>query len=166
MDLNNKKKAQIPSVLTFFMILFAVTVTVILGKTVLNEVYGALNNESMMTATANITRNTMNDNFLVFDYAIPLLAVVMIIGLMITSFLIPTHPIFLVINIVGIFVLVFLGMVMTNVYGEIVSGEGATFFGTVADDYPTTNQLMQYLPYWGAIAIALASIIMFARGQT
>ena len=39
---------------------------------------------------------------------------------MITSFMIPTHPIFLAINFVGIFILVFMGMIMTNVYGEIV----------------------------------------------
>ena len=105
----------------------------------------------------------MKANFAVFDYSLVAMAVIMIIGLMVTSFLIPTHPIFVVINIIGIFILVFMGMIMTNVYGEVVSGEGAEYLGDTADSYPLTNFMINNLAYIGAVAVAITSIIMFSR---
>jgi hypothetical protein len=77
--------------------------------------------------------------------------------------MIPTHPIFLVINFIGIFVLVFLGMVVTNVYGELVAGTGAEYFEATAELFPYMNQLIIYLPYLGAIIVFITSIVMFTR---
>ena len=115
--------------------------TVVLGKYILDQVYDSLEEEGITTVVGNETRAQMEANFAVFDYALILMAVVMIIGLMITSFLIPTHPIFLVINIIGIFVLIFLGMIMTNVYGEMVAGEGAEYLGETAEEFVMYNFL-------------------------
>ena len=86
---------------------------------------------------------------------------------MITSFLIPTHPIFFVINIVGIFLLVFLGMVLTNIYGELVAGEVGIENGLddIAEGRPKINFLLSYLPYFGAIVLAIVSIVQFAKGR-
>lgn len=158
-----KKKAQIGNVIVMFIIIFAVSLTVILGKYILDQFYAALDAEGISTEQMNETRAAMESNYMTFDYAIVMLTVIMIIGLMVTSFLIPTHPIFLVINIVGIFILIFLGMVLTNAYGEIVSGEGAEYLGDTADQFSLINNLMIYLPYIGAVAIFVSSIIMYSR---
>ena len=69
------------------------------------------------------------------DFGMVMAVVGLTIGLIITSFLIPSHPIFLVVNIIGIFVLAIACMGLSNMYGEMIAGEGAVL-GTVADSLP------------------------------
>lgn len=167
-----KKKSQIAQAMTLFIIILVLAVTVVIGKVILNSFYSEMNvmvGNSTLTPAQKAQHTAMQTNvetsYLTFDYAIAAIAILFIIGGVITSFLIPSHPIFLVINIIGIFILVFLGMIMTNVYGELVSGEGATYLGDSADNFPLVNYLMQYLPYIGAVMVAICSIVMYARGM-
>ena len=146
-----------------FVVVFSLSITIVLGDYILDTFYEAVEEGGITTVQSNETRVVMQESFLVFDYSLMILAIIMIIGLMISSFLIPTHPIFLVINIIGIFILVFLGMVMTNVYGEIVSGEGAEYLGDSADKFSLINFMMNNIAFVGAIAIFLTSVIMFSR---
>ena len=162
---SNKHRGQLQHIMLFFIVIFAVGLTVILGKYILDQVYAGLENEGITTVVGNETRAAMEANFAVFDYALVTMAIIMIIGLMITSFLIPTHPIFLVINIVGIFILIFLGMIMTNVYGEIVSGEGADYLGDTADQFSMFNFMMNNIAFIGAIIVFITSIIIYSRSR-
>lgn len=149
----------------FFIVIFAVGLTIILGKYILDNVYDSLEDGGFTTTVGNESRATMESNFAVFDYALVTMAVIMIIGLMITSFLIPTHPIFLVINVIGIFVLIFLGMIMTNIYGEIVSGAGANFLGDTAEQYTMYNFMMNNISFIGAVVIFITSVIVYSRSR-
>jgi hypothetical protein len=92
------------------------------------------------------------------------LSVAMIIGLIITSMLIPTHPIFIVFNVIGIFVLVAFGMIMTNVYADVVGGDAG--LSDVAIGFPRMNFIIQYLPFLGAICVFIMSIVMYSRGTS
>lgn len=157
------KKAQIQEIITLFVVIFAVGITILLGRYILTEFYDAIDDSGItQTQEMNDTQNEINTSFLGFDYAMVVLVAVIIIGLMITSFMIPTHPIFIVVNIIGIFFLVFLGMVLNNVYGEIVAGEDEVL-GTQADEYSLLNYLITKLPYIGAIVIFVTSVIMYSR---
>lgn len=147
------------------MIVFALSLTVILGKYILDQFYSEMNAGGFTTPKAVEVESSMKTNFLMFDYAMVGLTVIMLIGLMITSFMIPTHPIFVVVNVIGIFVLVFIGMILTNSYGEIVAGTDSMLSAT-ADSYPKINFLMSILPFIAAVAVFLSSIIMYARGYS
>lgn len=160
-----RKKGQISQVMLMMVMILAIAITILLVKYVVSNFYDALDEGGISTTEMNNTRDIINQQFQMFDYGTLLLTICLIIGLMITSFLIPTHPIFLVVNVIGIFFLVFIGMIMTNVYGEIVSGAGADTLGDTADDMPMTNFLLQYLPFIGALTIFITSVIMFARGS-
>lgn len=159
------KKAQIQQIILFFVVIFAVTVSALLGRYILNTFYDAFDDAGLNTPETLQAQNTLQSNYMVMDYSIVLLSIVLIIGLMITSFLIPTHPAFLVLNIAGIFILVFLGMVLTNVYGELVAGE-TQVLGDVADEFNLSNYLITRLPYFGAIVIFISSVIMYSRSVT
>jgi hypothetical protein len=161
----HKSPGQLQNVILLFVIIFAVGITVVLGNYILTTVYDGLRDEGITTATSNEVMTQMEANFEVFDYALVLMAIIMIIGLMITSFLIPTHPIFLVINIIGIFILIFLGMIMTNVYGEIVAGEGVEYLGDSADVYTMYNFLMNNIAFIGAIVVFITSVIVYSRSR-
>lgn len=158
-----QKKAQIGQVIVFFVMMFAVILTIFIGIYVYNNVITAMDEADMLTETAEKTVDIMRINFAVYDYAVLGLAIIFITGMLISSFLIPSHPIFYAINIAAIFVLIFVGMQMVNAYGEIVAGEGVEYFGSIAAQFPIMNFIMQYLPFIGAIALTLACIVMFTR---
>lgn len=160
---NLNKKSQIADIIVFFIVIFSVGVSILLVKHILNEFYSEFNAQGLNTSKSTEVQATVEAAYGGFDYAIVVLAIVMIIFLMVTSFMIPTHPIFVVINIFGIFILVLMGMVMTNVYGEMVVGEDALLYDE-ADDFPKMNFIISYLPYFGAIIIFITSVIMFSRG--
>jgi len=160
------RKAQVQNVIGLFVIIITLAITIIFGRYFLGNFYDALDEGGVTTVTSNQSRDTFLANYAVFDYALTILCFVLIGGMMITSFMIPTHPIFIVVNVFGIFVLLFLGMIMTNIYGEFVAGnETALTIGATADQFSLTNFLMNNIAFIGAIAIALTSVITYARSQ-
>jgi hypothetical protein len=167
--MRKNKRGQIKSVILLFVIVLVVGLTIVLGRYILTNFHTAFE-DTVSGGTTNGTNalaalTAVETQYNTFDYAMVFIVVCMIIGLMVTSFMIPTHPIFAVLNLLGIFILVFVGMVMTNVYGTIVAGDDATLTAT-AGDFVMTNYLLSYLPYIGAIVILITSIIMFVRGST
>jgi len=160
------KKGQIVQVIFLFVVIFIVGITAVFGKYVLDSVYDAMEEAELTTQAGNESKAIMEAQYLTFDYALLTLTIIMIIGMIITSFMIPTHPIFMVINILGIFILIFMGMIMTNVYSELVSGEGADYLGDTADDFELTNFLLSYLPFIGAIVIFIVSVVTYSRATT
>jgi hypothetical protein len=157
------KKGQIGQVVVLFITVFTVILTIFIGRYVYNNIISEMDSSGYITPTAQKTVDIMENNFAVYDYAVLGMVIIFIAGMLIASFIIPSHPIFYAINIAGIFVLVFVGMQMTNAYGEIVAGEGVEYFGSIAVQYPIMNFIMQYLPYIGAVALTFACIIMFTR---
>jgi hypothetical protein len=149
------------------LIIVVLAFVVMLNKFILDAFYTEFSKIDNLPSEVNETRDTIQAQFVSFDYALVFLSVALIIGMIITSFFIPSHPIFFVFNIIGIFILVFVGMIMTNLYGEVFAGEIGVDSGLadIADDYPYTNYLISYLPYIGAIVMGIISVVMFAKGQ-
>jgi len=165
--LNTNKKGQVTQVLLFMIMIVILAFTVVFIKFFLGQFWSAWDSSGASTpATLEIEAGT-NEAFMSFDYAIVFLAIGLIIGMIFTSFLIPSHPIFFIVNIIGIFILIFFGMILTNIYGEMVAGEGSDEAGitTVAETYPKINYLIAYLPYISAVILGIMSIVMFAKGQ-
>jgi hypothetical protein len=148
-------------------VLLFIGICIILNKFVVKTFMEEINSMDDATDEMKQVETDFNNNFKLADYGLVLLTVSLMAGLVFTSFLIPSHPIFMVVNIIGIFLLVFMGMIMTNVYGEFVAGEVGVETGldVVAEDFPITNYLLSYLPYIGAIIIGIVTIVMYAKGQ-
>lgn len=97
-----------------------------------------------------------------YDYTFVFLVLALTAGLLISSFLIPTHPMFLVVNIVGIFILVIFSMILSNLFGYVATDPG---FEDFALQFPFIVFTMQYLP-WVCVTIALlATIVMYAKSR-
>lgn len=161
------KKGQIGQVVILMITLLAIGLTIMVGRLILTEFYTTLDENDLNSPAMETAQAGVESAFGSFDYAMVILTIVLMIGLIITSFLIPTHPLFMVINIIGIFVLVFIGMILTNVYGETVAGDAGVSSGLsiVADDFGKTNYLLSRLPFIGAIAIFISSVVMYAKGR-
>ncbi len=168
MDVHLKnKKASVYAVGILLATVVITAFTIVLSKYVIDNFY--VNFNAAVNATAEMTQaqTALQNNFMVFDYAIVIVIVILLLGLIFTSFMIPTHPVFMVINFVGIFVLVFLGMILNNAYGEFVTSDTVgnySLFAT-AQQFPAVNWAVSYLPYIAAFAIFLLTIIVYTRSQ-
>ena len=126
-----------------------------------HEFNDALEEDNLHTAESRQALVDMDVAFPTFDNMILFVLVVLSIGLIITSFFIPTHPIFMVVNVFGIFFLVFLGMVLSNLYADIIaeSPELASVYGT----FPKLNFIMNQLPWIAVILVFLCTIIQYSK---
>jgi len=105
------------------------------------------------TAVDSIFENTLNYVYLAVFFGL-------IISLIITSFMTPTHPIFYVFAIIIFFALIIVSVVLSNTYELITSS--ATFTAAVSD-LPIMNYIMLNLPLVAIVVGILAAIIIFSR---
>jgi len=104
-------------------------------------------------AVNGIFDNTMNYIFLAVFFGL-------LISLIITSFLTPTHPIFFIFAIIIFIALVLVSVVLSNAYEAITSS--ATFTSAVSH-MPIMDYIMLHLPLIAIVVGILAAIIIFSR---
>ena len=156
-----KKKGQIQQIAFFLILVFTIIFTLLISKYILIQFNTALEEDDLHTTESRQALVDMDVAFPTFDNMILFVLVVLSIGLIITSFFIPTHPIFLVINVFGIFFLAFLGMLLSNMYADIIaeSPELAEVSGT----FPKLNFVMNQLPWIACILVFLVTIIQYSK---
>jgi len=162
--LNNK--GIVLDILTIFISVIAVVVTLIIAGTVWNEFQGAFqestaNMSQEYSEDINQSMGHIDNAFETIDLLFfPIAVVGLIIGLIITSFLIPSHPIFVVVNIVGLIFLVFMSLVMQVIYEQIVAmpevASGVSYLTVMP-------YVMEFLPWIGAVAVLIATIIGYSK---
>ena len=155
------KKGQLQDIAYFMVLIFSLVLMIIFARIILNKFNDALEDGGMQTTESREALVNMNVAFPTFDNAILMIVILLSIGLIITSFFIPTHPIFLFINIFGIFFLCLLGMLLSNMYREMIleSPEMAEVYG----DFTKINFIMNKLPWIAAILIFIVTIIQYSK---
>lgn len=163
----NNKKGQVMQVLLFMGIIILLAMTAVFTYYIIDRFYNEFDDLGVTTPEMAQAESIMRSQVASVDYAIVFLLVALIGGLIITSFLIPSHPIFMVINVIGIFVLIFAGMIMSQVYGEVAYGETGVDLNIsgAADTFKYSSFLVNYLPFLGAIILGLVTLVMYARGS-
>ena len=157
------KKGSIYSIIVVMIFIVVVGFVIIMGKFIVGKFYDQMDAQIDETAEMTKAETKMLNNFVAFDYSIVIMTVILTLGLIVTSFMIPSHPIFMAVNFIGIFMLVYLGMLLNNVFGYLVAG-GSGLLTTTAEQFPKMIFLIQYLPYIAAILIFVVSIVMYSRG--
>jgi len=158
------KKGNFLAILVLMVVMLVFAITVVLSNYISNNFLTQFNNATNPTETQLEIQEGFTSSYIIYDYSVVFMVIGLIIGLMITSYLVPTHPVFLVINVIGIFVLIGFGMIMTNLYADLISADQG--LSDVASNYSRMNFVIQYLPYFGAIAVFLASVVMYSRGNS
>jgi len=158
-----KTNKQIQSMLLLLVTIVGFASTLLIGKFIFTEVETALESPDINNTAANLAYDQMGAMWGIFDNAILFVIIGLTIGLILTSFLIPVHPAFLVINILGMIALVFLSAVMGNIYSELIVQEGIS--AAVTGHFDKTTFVMQKLPWICAIIVLLSTIVMFAKGK-
>ena len=109
-------------------------------------------NQSFDT-TINVANNTLSAVWYVFFGGL-------LIGLFITAWFMPTHPILVAPFIVLLVIAVILGVAFSNMYEKLY---GVSQFSAIADTQTSINFMMSNLPYVALVIGILALIITFAK---
>ncbi len=156
-----KKKGQIEQIAFFLILIFSLVFSLLLSKYILVQFDNALEEDGLHTTESRQAIVDMNVAFPTFDNMILVVIVLLAIGLIITSFLIPTHPVFIVVNVFGIFFLAFLGMLLSNMYQDIL-GESSEL-AEVSGTFPKLNFVMNQLPWIAVILVFISTIVQYSK---
>lgn len=157
-------KAQIGEISFVIILITTIALCFIFAAFVYKSIQPQINGISFATNESVAAYNQFETAFPIFDHAMIFIIVGLTIGLLVTSFLIPTHPVFLVVNIFGFMILVFLAAVMSNTYYNVAAMD-PLLLNVTQQYYPATNYVMQYLPIICVGIIALSTIILFGKSQ-
>ena len=167
-----KTNKQVQAIAVFLVTFVIFAVTILLARHIFIQIETGIN--EVGNDQADQVFEDMDVAFSAFDSAILMIIVGLTIVLLFTSFMIPTHPIFLVINIVGLIVLVFMAGIVANVYGNIIDNPdiqqsllvNQSCVGGGCEYHLTkTTFIMTKLPWLCAIIITISTILMYAKGR-
>lgn len=96
------------------------------------------------------------------DYLTLALFIGMVLGIIITGFLVGGHPIFMGAYFLIVTVGVIISAIMANLWEDVT---GASIFGSTITSFPIANHLITYLPYYVAAVGIIGIIVMFAKPQ-
>jgi hypothetical protein len=159
--MKKNKKGQIQQIVYLMVLIFSVILTILVAKYIMVQFNQGLEDEGLHTTESREALVQMDTAFPTLDNAILGVIIFLSIGLIITSFFIPTHPIFLFINIIGIFFLCFLGMVLSNLYADIITNSDE--LASVYSSFPKLNFVMNQLPWIAAILVFIVTIVQFIK---
>lgn len=161
-----KKNGQIIEIVALLVTFLMIALTIVFGKYILYNVGDAISTSELSTVESNASLLKFQEAYNIFDYSIMFIVFGLTIALIITSFFIDTHPVFLVINIVGLVFLVFLAAVLSNLYGSVIDtypiNETMELGG---NDLGNTGFLMQKLPFLCAIIVFITTVVMYAKSR-
>lgn len=94
------------------------------------------------------------------DYVIFGVFMGLVLALIVTSYLVGGHPLFMFFYFIVIIVLVSMSAVMSNVWETTTT---MPVFGATISHYPITNNLMTYLPMYSSVVGFIGLVVMFAK---
>ena len=107
--------------------------------------------------------NEVGDAIAKIDYYYMLAFIFLVIGMMVSSFLVDFHPIFYVIFIISWVLAIVIGTILSIVYNTMILN---TYFSTMPTVMPFASFFLDYLPWFTTILGFLLSIVMFVRTKS
>jgi len=157
------KKAQIRDGAFILMTLTSIAITILIAGYLYNQIDAGFADSGLETNESSVAFDSFSLAFTAFDGGYAFIVIGMILALLVSSFFIPTHPIFIFVNILGIMILIFLGSVFSNLYSTIVAQPGLN--ATALQYFPISSFIALKLPWIGAIIIFLSTIVMYSKGK-
>jgi len=168
--IHKQKKGQIISISAFFVIVLSVLIlaTIIMSfvNTILTPVSSSLGNIS--EEAGNAVTNIESSFNKWWDIAIVLLVFLNVIILMISAYMIDTHPVFLIVYIIAVMLLVIFGGNVVGALEGLWDSDGV--FGTASpvgvdaiSHMPLTAYILNHFTMFIFSLIILSGIIMYSK---
>lgn len=160
-----KSKSQIQEISFVIFMITSIALCFVFAAYIYGAIMPQINSPSIANINSITAYNKFQAAFPIFDNSMIFIVIGLTVGLLVTSFLIPTHPVFLIINIFGFMVLVFLSAVMSNTYFDIAA-MNPSLTNVTQVYYPHTSYIMQYLPIICCAIVGLSTLILYAKGRS
>lgn len=103
----------------------------------------------------------ISDNVLSrLDYLVFVVFIVLLLGVIITGWLVGGIPLFMILYFIIIVITTALSAVLANTWESITQ---ASVFGATIAQFPLANHIVLYLPYYMTIIGMIGIIVMFAK---
>lgn len=161
----NSKRGEVSDMLIWLITIFILAVGLFIIIYVVPSISGGLRTAGLNDSTAGANAiDSMEDMASgVFNYGFLILFVGLVISLMISSFLIRTHPIFMFLYILFLGITLFVGLYLGNAYDTLKNN---AIFSSVVENASFINLVMGHIVEITLAVGALSMIIIFAKFST
>lgn len=163
LNFRNKRGSSIIDIIFVVILLFVVALSFIFAKFAFDDINTDLLADNDLGAEAKASLSSSNAGYTSWSDAIfGFLFFGLIIFLLISSYLIDTHPVFLVISVLAYIFVVFVIANITNTFEETMA---ETEFLALQSSYPIMMFIMNNLVLLISITFALMLIILYGKSQ-
>jgi hypothetical protein len=159
----NKKGNVIFDTLLIIVVLIVFSLVSILGYKIYSDFNTDLQADEDMNEYAKNMSADMNTRFpSIFDGAFVFLFILLWVFVIISSFMIDTHPIFFVCTaIISVFIII-IAASMANAWNDVTSDEE---FASLLVDFPFTVYIIQHYVMYVVILMFTAMVALFAKSR-
>ena len=160
MNLFHFKKAQAHNYIAVVIFLFIFAFISIVGTTIFLSFRSAFQETGYYTGAIESTGERFLAGFMLYDYIIPLIMVILIIGIAITSFRLRTHPAFFIITVITGLFTGFVSYFFNFIFVQLVSDE--VFTGTLVY-FPRTVLICTNLHWVALVCLIIGSLTLYGK---
>lgn len=156
------KKGDISDIFVFLIILFFLAISFIVGIFVNDKILDVITDTKLNESSASLTIisafETMNSYTIQRAYV--LIAGLLMIGMLVSAFLIRIHPAFIFIYIISLAFAILISVYLGNMYSELVETD---VLSEIATSQPMITYFMQHIVIILLSVGALSMIIIFSK---
>jgi len=152
------KKGFITDIVFFGVIIFVIALFFIFGLKWFSSVNDSLQATDMDNSSKEIIQNNVDRYSTVMDGIFIFVALIMVLGIVISIAMLPTHPLFFFVGVVlAVFGLIAVAII-GNSYDSVSTEESIS---ATVDEMPATNWIMDNIVLILAVTVILGFIIMY-----
>jgi len=152
------KKGNAFDVIYIMMILFLMAVVTLIAVTVYNAWDGS---GKVTSSTGNIALQKANTTLTALDGIFAFVIVMLFILVIISSFMINTHPAFFVVTLILLIIAIILAVQFSNIYEQISEGE----LEDESSRYSIMSYMLDKLPFIIAVIIITIAVVLYAKAK-
>jgi hypothetical protein len=159
------KKGDFASLIILVTVVFGLAIGAVLGGHLLLNVFGELQEqEEFQNTTAGETIESVEGKTVDYlDFFIFFLLFAMMIGIIVSATMIDTHPVMIMIFIVGMFIIIFLSGILANAFYDITS-EGVLL--STSSQFTLTNLVLgSHFPIIMLVISVIVIIILYGKSR-
>jgi len=161
--LKNKKGTWL-DVILIIIVLFALSITIPLGKLIISEVRDGFIDLNSTTPGVSEATDILIENddryAAVWDGLFLTILVLVFFGTIVSSFFIRSHPLFYIVGMLVQTIFVFLSMIFGDAIDEIYS---TGVFPNITSNFPIITQIMGNFPFYMFLFSILVGIALYAK---
>lgn len=166
------KRGDFTGVLYFIIAIFAMAAFLLIAAYISNEVgsefktklYEKSVDDGLSPLDISGMNNTTTSTITLATTYMPVIYYILfgglLISLLITAYLMPTHPIFAIVFIIGLAITVILAMFMSNAYEKLAINDD---LNASAEQQSTIGYMMNNLPWFALVVGIIIMVITFAK---